>query len=121
MTTDHNVTKTSIEELHESVLQVVSTEQGAAPTISHHHQYPPHTQDVFVEGAGEVDVHQLSVVQSQAQDLTCKPEEVQMVWVHGGVTVGLESGTCKKHRPSLCALKLQRRFVKEKGPVPSAD
>lgn len=40
------------------------------------------TQYVFVEGAGKVDVHQLSVVQSQTQDLTCKPEVVQMVWVH---------------------------------------
>ena len=34
------------------------------------------TQYVFVEGAGEVDVHQLSVVQSQTQDLTCEPEIV---------------------------------------------
>lgn len=40
------------------------------------------TQNVFVEGAGEVDVDQLSVVQSQTQDVTCKLEVVQMVWVH---------------------------------------
>lgn len=42
----------------------------------------PLTQYVFVEGAGEVDVNQLSMVQGQTQDLTCKPEVVQMVWVH---------------------------------------
>ena len=34
------------------------------------------TQYVFVEGAGEVDVDQLAVIQSQTQDLTCKPEVV---------------------------------------------
>lgn len=56
------------------------------------------TQYVFVEGAGEVDVDQLSVVQSQTQDLTCKPEVVKVVWVHRGVTVGLKSGTCKSHK-----------------------
>lgn len=43
---------------------------------------PQRTQYVFVEGAGEVDVDQLTVVQGQAQDVTRKPEVVQVVWVH---------------------------------------
>ena len=36
----------------------------------------------YVEGAGEVDVDQLTVVKSQPQDLTRKPEVVQMIRVH---------------------------------------
>ena len=52
------------------------------------------TQDVLVEGAGEVDVDQLPVVQCQAQDLTSKLEVVQVVRIHRGVTVGLEGGAC---------------------------
>lgn len=55
------------------------------------------TQYVFVEGASEVDVDQLSVVQSQTQDLSCEPEVVQVVWIHRGVTVGLKSGACRLH------------------------
>lgn len=51
------------------------------------------TQDVFVEGAGEVDVDQLAVVESQAQDLTRKAEVVEVVRVHGRITVGLKGGT----------------------------
>lgn len=40
------------------------------------------TQYVFVEGAGEVDIDQLSVIQSQTEDLSCEPEVVKVVWVH---------------------------------------
>lgn len=55
------------------------------------------TQYVLIEGAGEVYIHQLAMVQGQAKDLTCKPEVIQMVWVDGGVTVGLKRSSCKTH------------------------
>lgn len=53
------------------------------------------TQYVLVKGACEVDVHQLSMIESQTQDLTSKSEVVQMVWIYRGITVGLKRGTCK--------------------------
>lgn len=54
------------------------------------------TQYVFVKRASEVDVHQLAVVEGKTQDLTSKSEIVQMIWVDGGITVGLKGGTCRK-------------------------
>lgn len=53
------------------------------------------TQNVLVKGACEVDVHQLPMIEGQTQDLTSKPEVVQMVWIYRGIAVGLKCGTCK--------------------------
>lgn len=44
------------------------------------------TQDVFVEGTGEIDINQLPVIQSQTQDLAGKSEVVQVVWVNKGLS-----------------------------------
>lgn len=95
------------------------TPESQCPWITKPTRHPP-TQDVLVEGAGEVDVDQLSVVESQAQDLTSKPEVVQVVWVHRGVAVGLESGPCKRHRQLYLApegLSLRRYDGKRRAKV----
>lgn len=82
---------------------------------------------MLVEGAGEVDVDQLSVVERQTQDLTSEPKVIQVIWVHRGVTVGLEGGPCRWHPNTgsvdtrvqvLTTVKVAKR---EKSQEPSAD
>lgn len=59
---------------------------------------------MFVEWPREVDVHQLSVIQSQPQDLACETEVVQMIWIYRRVAVWLESCSYKAKILS-CSIK----------------
>lgn len=76
---------------------------------------------MFVEGAGEVDVDQLPVVQSQTENLTRKLEVVQMIRIDRGVAVGLKSCTCEGQTSWCLQTKLQVVVSAGKIHIPSAD
>ena len=48
------------------------------------------TQNVLVEGPGEVDIEELLVVDGQSHHPTSKTEVAEVVWVHVRMAIGLE-------------------------------